>query len=75
MLIACQFKDSDTKNKGFNLNNPLPVEFGDPYVVNASEGMYYMIRTEGVTNEFQMYSSTDLMDWKDEGKITTVRSM
>ncbi|MEE4287565.1 MAG: glycoside hydrolase family 43 protein [Mariniphaga sp.] len=50
-------------------NNPLPVEFGDPYILKASNGMYYMVGTGGVKDGFKMYSSSDLKEWKDEGRI------
>ncbi|MFW6289899.1 MAG: glycoside hydrolase family 43 protein [Mariniphaga sp.] len=50
-------------------NNPLPVEFGDPYILKASDGNYYMVGTGGVSDGFKMYSSTDLKEWKDEGRI------
>jgi beta-xylosidase len=51
------------------LNNPLEVAFGDPYILKASDGNYYMVGTGGVPDGFKMYSSTDLADWKDEGRI------
>lgn len=41
-------------------NNPLPVAFGDPYILKASDGFYYMIGTGGVRDGFKMYSSADL---------------
>lgn len=50
-------------------DNPLPVEFGDPYILKASDGMYYMVGTGGVKDGFKMYSSSDLKNWKDEGRI------
>lgn len=50
-------------------DNPLPVEFGDPYILKASDGIYYMIGTGGVRDGFKMYSSADLKDWHDEGRI------
>lgn len=50
-------------------NNPLPVAFGDPYILKASDGFYYMIGTGGVRDGFKMYSSADLKEWKDEGRI------
>ncbi len=65
LLGACQQK----KTTGLQISNPLPVEFGDPYILKASDGMYYMIGTGGVRDGFKMLSSTDLMDWKDEGRI------
>lgn len=57
------------KTTTLNFNNPLPVEFGDPYILKASDGMYYMIGTGGVKDGFKMYSSNDLNEWNDEGRI------
>jgi beta-xylosidase len=63
-LGACQPKSNELK-----IENPLPVEFGDPYILKASDGLYYMVGTGGVDDGFKMYSSTDLSNWKDEGRI------
>jgi beta-xylosidase len=51
------------------IENPLPVAFGDPYILRASNDIYYMIGTGGVKDGFKMYSSSDLREWKDEGRI------
>ena len=69
LLIACQSKEAATKESKLNFNNPLSVEFGDPYILKASDGIYYMIGTGGVKDGFKMYSSADLKDWTDEGRI------
>lgn len=53
----------------FRVENPLPVEFGDPYILKASDGLYYMVGTGGVRDGFKIYSSTDLKSWKDGGVI------
>jgi len=58
-----------TAGPGETYNNPLPVEFGDPYILKASDGNYYMVGTGGVKDGFKMYSSTDLREWQDEGRI------
>lgn len=58
-----------SKTEQFTSGNPLSVEFGDPYILKASDGFYYMVGTGGVKNGFKMYSSTDLKSWKDEGRI------
>ncbi len=50
-------------------DNPLPVAFGDPFIMKASDGKYYMTGTGGVKDGFKMYSSSDLKDWKDEGRM------
>jgi len=49
--------------------NPLKVSFGDPYILKASNGLYYMVGTGGVKDGFKMYTSSDLKNWKDEGRI------
>lgn len=49
--------------------NPLPVAFGDPYVLHDN-GKYYMYGTGGdARNGFAAYSSTDLVDWQYEGQV------
>lgn len=50
--------------------NPLPVQFGDPYVMLASDGRYYMYGTgAGAVDGFCAYSSDNLIDWKPEGQV------
>lgn len=50
--------------------NPLPVQFGDPFVMSASDGKYYMYGTGGgAVDGFSAYSSTDLVNWTDEGQV------
>ncbi len=49
--------------------NPLPVQFGDPYVL-YTQGRYYMYGTGGGANKgFSAYSSTDMVNWKPEGQV------
>lgn len=50
--------------------NPLPVEFGDPYVLYVKGDRYYMYGTGGGAKKgFSAYSSTDLVNWKEEGQV------
>lgn len=50
-------------------SNPLPVQFGDPYVLKT-KGMYYMYGTgAGAKNGFSAYSSIDLVHWKPLGQV------
>lgn len=49
--------------------NPLPMAFGDPFLLKASDGKFYMYGTGGVQNGFKVYSSDDLVTWKDEGSV------
>lgn len=49
--------------------NPLPVQFGDPYVLRTN-GRYYMYGTGGGSDKgFAAYSSNDLVTWKPEGQV------
>ncbi|MGC3978742.1 MAG: glycoside hydrolase family 43 protein [Paludibacteraceae bacterium] len=50
-------------------HNPLPVAFGDPFILQASDGKYYMYGTTEGINGFKTYSSDNLTDWKDEGMV------
>ncbi|WP_298708621.1 glycoside hydrolase family 43 protein [uncultured Chitinophaga sp.] len=49
--------------------NPLPVEFGDPYVLHVKGDKYYMYGTGGAKNGFAAWSSADLVHWKNEGQV------
>lgn len=50
--------------------NPLPVAFGDPYVIYDDDSQrYYMYGTGGAKNGFAAYSSADLASWTDEGQV------
>lgn len=52
-------------------SNPLPVALGDPYVLLASDGNYYMYGTDetGKLGGFGVYSSPDLKEWTWEGQV------
>lgn len=49
--------------------NPVDVEFGDPFVLHASDGKYYMYGTTDKLDGYKVYSSDNLADWKDEGQV------
>ncbi|HEX5554455.1 MAG TPA: glycoside hydrolase family 43 protein [Chitinophagaceae bacterium] len=50
--------------------NPLDVAMGDPFVLYASDGRYYLYGTGGGAKDgFAVYSSEDLVDWKYEGQV------
>lgn len=51
--------------------NPLAVTMGDPYVLLASDGKYYMYGTNGTDKMpgFKAYFSENLVDWKDVGYV------
>ncbi len=47
--------------------NPLDVKFGDPYVLLASDGRYYMYGTRDTENGFNCCVSDDLVNWTECG--------
>jgi beta-xylosidase len=58
----------DAASSSATYQNPLPVKFGDPYVLYTN-GMYYMYGTGGADKGFAAYSSADLVNWKPEGQV------
>jgi beta-xylosidase len=50
-------------------SNPLPVAFGDPFILKASDGKFYMYGTSEGVNGFKACSSEDLKTWTDEGVV------
>lgn len=63
VFSACARKESKS------YSNPLAVEFGDPYVLKANDGKYYMYGTTENLAGFKTYSSDDLVEWTDEGVV------
>ncbi|WP_285058620.1 glycoside hydrolase family 43 protein [Pedobacter ginsengisoli] len=51
--------------------NPLPVEFGDPFILfDKVSNQYYMYGTGGGAKDgFSSYSSKDMVNWKSEGQV------
>lgn len=49
--------------------NPLNIKLGDPYVLLASDGNYYMYGTGAVTDGFGCYKSEDLTCWEFMGSV------
>ncbi len=69
-LFSCKQKTTTKEPQAVTYTNPLPVEFGDPYILLASDGKYYMYGTGGgAVDGFCAYSSHDLVNWKSEGQV------
>ncbi|RZM30300.1 MAG: glycoside hydrolase [Pedobacter sp.] len=51
--------------------NPLPVSFGDPYILfDKASNQYYMYGTGGGAKDgFSSYSSKDLVNWESVGQV------
>lgn len=70
LLLLMIFSSSCKQRRplAVSYTNPIPIRLGDPYILHASDGKYYMYGTSGETG-FRAYSSDNLSDWKDEGMI------
>ena len=51
------------------ISNPLDIDFGDPYVLLASDGRYYMYGTGIVQDGFCCYKSDNLSEWEFAGQV------
>lgn len=73
LITSCkevEKKDSRILGKKETYNNPLPVKFGDPYILNDGDGKYYMYGTGGGAEDgFATYSSKDLVSWEFEDQV------
>lgn len=68
VATAMFFSCNNSKTVEITYRNPLPVAFGDPYILAASDGKYYMYGTSGEKG-FRAYSSENLTDWTNEGLV------
>lgn len=64
--VACT-KKADEKRVA-EVTNPLPMKFGDPFMLHASDGRYYMYGTS-LDDGFEAYVSDSLSDWTPLGQV------
>ena len=62
--VSCQQKKREVV-----LQNPLPVAYGDPFILKAADGKFYMYGTGGVRNGFRSCVSPDLVHWEELGSV------
>lgn len=56
-------------NEPLSFTNPLPVQFGDPYILLV-DSIYYMYGTGGGAKDgFCAYSSPDMVNWTPVGQV------
>ena len=58
---------------GGHYTNPLDVAFGDPFVLAASDGRFYMYGTSEGAAGFRVCVSDDLVTWSEAGISLPVR--
>lgn len=69
VFLGCNSTEKKKSAEPVTYSNPLPVAFGDPFILSASDGKYYMYGTGGVEKGFGAYSSENLVDWQYEGQV------
>ena len=50
------------------LSNPLPVKFGDPFILPALDGKFYLYGTS-LSDGFEAYVSDNLVEWEKCGQV------
>ena len=72
IILCCPayYLSAQTNSSTQTYKNPLPIQFGDPFVLHEEGKGYYMYGTGGGANDgFGAYSSSNLADWKYEGQV------
>ena len=64
-LVSCRQKAEPAL---MTVTNPLPMKFGDPFLLHASDGKYYMYGTS-LDDGFEAFVSDDLAEWTPCGRV------
>lgn len=69
LLFSCKpSKKVLSDNSEVPINNPIPVKFGDPFLLKASDGIYYLYGTS-LADGFECFVSADLQTWDSCGQV------
>lgn len=68
IILSVIFCSCGNKIKVAEIKNPLPIEFGDPFLLHASDGKYYMYGTSPIDG-FEAYVSDNLIEWNKIGQV------
>lgn len=66
-LLSCNTK-KDPAPTTSTVTNPIPLKLGDPFLLHASDGRYYMYGTS-LGDGFEAFVSDDLKQWESCGQI------
>ncbi len=68
-FISCKNNatTADTTQQS-EISNPLPLKFGDPFLLHAADGRYYMYGTS-LSDGFEAFVSDDLASWESVGQV------
>ncbi len=64
--VAC--KEAKVGDDGVVINNPIPIKFGDPFLLHASDGRYYLYGSS-LADGFECFVSDDLQTWDSCGQV------
>ncbi|MCM1317994.1 MAG: glycoside hydrolase family 43 protein [Bacteroides sp.] len=67
-MCGCRQKTAENTAEYVMLSNPLPVKFGDPFILPASDGKFYLYGTS-LSDGFEAYVSDNLVEWKKCGQV------
>lgn len=65
---SCGGKSTAGPLRVSEISNPLPIKFGDPFLLHSSDGKYYMYGTS-LEDGFEAFVSSDLMQWEPCGQV------
>lgn len=69
MASSASASDSLPQSATPYISNPVPLKFGDPFLLHASDGNYYMYGTS-LADGFEAFVSTDgLRSWEPVGQV------
>ena len=67
-FASCGGKSTTEAERISEISNPLPIKFGDPFLLHSSDGKYYMYGTS-LNDGFEAYVSSDLVRWERCGQV------
>ncbi len=72
IMVNLHYSSIRAQNKNSYLSikyqNPLPIKMGDPFILHANDGKYYIYGTS-LNDGFEAYVSENLKEWKHCGQI------
>lgn len=68
LLFTIGIAGCDSKSNTSEISNPLPIKFGDPFLLHSSDGKYYMYGTS-LSDGFEAYESDNLKEWHNIGQV------
>lgn len=68
LAAGCGETSKSAEHVSATVTNPVPVKFGDPFVLAASDGKYYMYGTS-LPDGFEAYVSDDMAEWTPLGQV------